>query len=143
VLGHDCDVVRGAACWLGAELPALWLELDPLAPGSLCSPLCVELVLAPSSSLQVLVEEPELVEVVVALGVLAPFPRAATASQAVANVAMTPAATRRRMVRRRCLTGEVGGCMSRMVAGEAWILLGIRSASGKSRRALRFLFDSS
>jgi hypothetical protein len=143
VLGHDCEVVTGAACWLCVELPVLWLESDGLLGVVLSLSLCAELVLAPSSSLRVLVDEPddpEVVVVVVAPVVLAPLPSAATASQAVTNVARTPAVTRRRTVRRRCLTGEAGGCMSRIVAEEPWILLGIRSALGKTE-ALRFLFD--
>jgi hypothetical protein len=136
----------------GAPWP-LWLELEPLpleslplelplGPLPLPPPLCVELALP--WSLCVLVDEPEELGVVVAaLEVPPPLPSAATATHAATNVARTPAVTRRRVVRKRCLTGEAGGCMPMIVADEAWIFLGIRSAPGKAVGALRFLFVAS
>jgi hypothetical protein len=128
VLSHDCDVVTGLA-WL------LWLEPElELLPLCVEAPeLCVEVPEPLAPSLCVLPEDPDVVgAAVVALDVLPPLPRAATASQAATNVARTPAVTRRRTMRRRCLTGETGGCMGSIVADEAWIFLGIRSARGKS-----------
>jgi hypothetical protein len=101
-------------------------ELEPL-------PLCVEL--APPSSLCVLLDEPEELGVVVAVLDVAPLPSAATATHAATKVASTPAVTRRRVVRKRCLTGGAGGCMPMMLADEAWIFLGIRSAPGKAAGA--------
>jgi hypothetical protein len=133
--------------WLLWLLCLLWLvlELDPpsldpssfdplsLDPSSLCvdpesvcvdpEPLCVD----PPSSLCELLAPPAAPGVVVA----PPLPSAATASQAATKVASAPAVTRRRMVRRRC---EAGGFMPRVVADEAWIFLGIRSAPGKTPR---------
>jgi hypothetical protein len=134
----------------GAPWP-LWLELEPLpleplplelslGPLPLPPPLCVAL----PWSLCVLVDDPEELGVVVAaLEVPPPLPSAATATHAATNVARTPAVTRRRVVRKRCLTGEAGGCMPMIVADEAWIFLGIRSAPGKAVGALRFLFVAS
>jgi hypothetical protein len=121
---------------LPLELPLEPLPLEPL-------PLCVALALP--WSLCVLVDEPEELGVVVAAleVVPPPLPSAATATHAATNVARTPAVTRRRVVRKRCLTGEAGGCMPMIVADEAWIFLGIRSAPGKAVGALRFLFVAS
>jgi hypothetical protein len=120
---------------LPLESPLEPLPLEPL-------PLCVALALP--WSLCVLVDEPEELGVVVAaLEVPPPLPSAATATHAATNVARTPAVTRRRVVRKRCLTGEAGGCMPMIVADEAWIFLGIRSAPGKAVGALRFLFVAS
>jgi hypothetical protein len=154
VLSHDWEVVTGAACvpWLELVLP-LSLELPlpaeaplSLEPLSLCvEPLSLELLslcVDELLSLCVLVEEPAALGAFVVVVDVPPLPRAATASQAVTNVASTPAVTRRRTLRRRCLTGGTGVCMRRIVAYQAWIFLGIRSASGKSR-ALRFLFGAS
>jgi hypothetical protein len=138
VLSHDCDVVTGPAWLLWLELE---LELEPLPLERVSSeleplPLCVEL--ASPSSLCVLVDEPEELGVVVAVLEVPPLPSAATATHAATKVVNTPAVTRRRVVRRRCLTGEAGGCMPMIVAEEAWIFLGIRSAPGKAACALRF-----
>jgi hypothetical protein len=130
-------VVTGLA-WLlplCVEVPELCVDVPEL---------CVEVPELLVPSLCVLPEDPDVVgAAVVALDVLPPLPRAATASQAATNVARTPAVTRRRTMRRRCLTGETGGCMRSIVADEAWILLGIRSARGKNARALRVLFVGS
>jgi hypothetical protein len=107
------------------------VALDPLS-------LCVESV--PRPSLCVLVDGPEELGLVVVLDAAPLLPSAATASHAATKVASTPAVTRRRMVRKRCVTGEAGGCMPRIVADEAWIFLGIPSAPDKTLGALRFLF---
>jgi hypothetical protein len=106
--------------------------------------LCVAELLCEESSLCVLVDEPVVLGVVeVVADALPPFPRAATAIQVAANVARTPAVTRRRIRLKRCLTGDSGDGMPRIVADEAWIFLGIRSGSDKNRVPLRFLFDGS
>jgi hypothetical protein len=111
-------------------------ELLPLGPLALCVA-----VLSPSPC--VLVDDPEDVGVVVDAVEEPPLPSAATASQAATKVASTPVVTRRRTFRTRCVTGEAGGGMASIVADEAWILLGIRSAPDKGAAALRFLFVGS
>jgi hypothetical protein len=109
--------------WSLESLPAP--ELLPRGPLALC-------VAVLSPSLCVLVDDPDGVGVVVdGLEALPPLPSAATASQAATKVASTPVVTRRRTFRTRCVTGEAGGCMPSIVADEAWILLGIRSAPRK------------
>jgi hypothetical protein len=139
------------------ELPELPLDVLPeLVPVSLLVELSSELVVELSSELLVvlssslellvppsvwlcvpLVPDEPVLEAVVEVPLL---PRAATASHAATNVASAPAATRRRRMRRRWLMGDVGRCMSSMLRGQPWILLGIRSGS---RKSLRLLFAAS
>jgi hypothetical protein len=121
---------------LPSELEPLSSELEPLPLEPVSSelePLPLRVELAPPSSLCVLVDEPEELGVVGAVLEAAPLlPSAATATHAATKVARTPAVTRRRVLRRRCLTGEAGDCMPMIVADEAWIFLGIPSAPGKA-----------
>jgi hypothetical protein len=123
------------------ELPeSLLVELPASPVVELSSVLELELLVPLSSVWLCVPVDPDEPEVVAAVVELPPLPRAATASQAATKVASTPAATRRRRMRRRRLMGEVGRCMSSMVRRQPWILLGIRSGSGKS---LRLLFAAS
>jgi hypothetical protein len=109
--------------------------LSELLLEELLSELLLELVVPLSSDwLWVPVDPDDVVVLVAAVVELPPLPRAATASHAATKVASTPAATLRRRMRKRWLVGDVGRCMDMMVDPEPWILLGIRSAPGKSRR---------
>jgi hypothetical protein len=118
--------------WLELELSLLepsllWVEPESSLP-------CVALV--PASLWLDVPDDDALVAVVL---VSPPFPRAATASHAAANVASVAAAMRRRTVRRRCLMGASGGCgMRRIVAAFAQILLGTSYGAGKNPLAARY-----
>jgi hypothetical protein len=126
--------------WLLELLSELLLEepLSELLEEPSPEPLLEPVVPVLSVWLWVPVDPDDVVVLVAAVVELPPLPRAATASQAATKVASTPAATLRRRMRKRWLVGDVGRCMDTMVDPEPWILLGIRSGSGKSRHRGRY-----